>query len=52
MNNVAEAQIRKWVGHVDPEILRLYTHIHDDVGPAEMRRLAAAAGQIDEKIVA
>ena len=51
MNGVPEAVIRKWVGHVDPEILRIYTHIHDDAGQAEMRRLAAA-GQTDEKDVA
>lgn len=43
MKNVPEAMIRKWVGHVDPQILALYTHIHDDAGQAEMRRLATAA---------
>lgn len=51
MHGVAEAVIRTWVGHVDPEILRLYTHIHDAAGQAEMRRLAAAAER-DEKDVA
>jgi integrase len=26
---IAEATIRSWVGHVDEEILRLYTHVSD-----------------------
>ena len=31
MAGVPEAVVRGWVGHVDPEILRLYTHVSDDV---------------------
>ena len=42
---VPEAVVRKWVGHVDPAILKYYTHISDASGQNEMRRLAAEIGQ-------
>lgn len=29
----------QWVGHVDPEILNHYTHIHDQQSQEAMRRL-------------
>lgn len=35
-----EAIVRKWVGHVDPEILKLYTHIADEASQAAMQRLS------------
>ena len=44
MQNVPEAVIRKWVGHIDPAILRYYTHISDTSGQREMQRLAAENG--------
>jgi integrase len=31
MRGVPEAVVREWVGHVDPAILRLYTHVSDEV---------------------
>ena len=37
-----EAIVRQWVGHVDQEILRHYTHIADTASQAAMQRLSAA----------
>lgn len=37
-----EAIVRQWVGHVDPEILKHYTHIHDAASRAAMQRLDQA----------
>ena len=37
---IPEAIVRQWVGHVDPEVLKLYTHILDDASQAAMQRLA------------
>ena len=48
MNGVAESLVRKWVGHVDPAILRYYTHIFDTTGQAEMLRLANAHQSEDD----
>ncbi len=35
-----EAIVRSWVGHVDPAIMKLYTHIADVDSQAAMRRLS------------
>lgn len=37
-----EAIVRQWVGHVDAEIMKLYTHIADAASQAAMQRLADA----------
>ena len=37
-----EAIVRQWVGHVDPEVLKIYTHVFDDASQAAMQRLAEA----------
>ena len=42
---VPEAVVRKWVRHVDPEILKHDTHIHDTAGQAEMRRITQTGHQ-------
>ena len=34
-----EAVVRQWVGHVDPQVLKLYTHIADQQSKAFMDRL-------------
>jgi hypothetical protein len=34
--------VRKWVGQVDEQVIRLYTHIHDRASQAAMQRLAEA----------
>ncbi len=39
---IPEAIVRQWVGHVDPEVLKLYTHILDKASQAAMQRLAEA----------
>lgn len=44
-----EAVVRSWVGHVDPEIMKLYTHIADKDSQAAMLRLAEANRQQKEK---
>src|SRR5207245_1975003 len=38
---IPEAVVREWVGHVDRDILRLYTHIASATSQAAMRRLTA-----------
>ena len=38
---VPEAVVRQWVGHVDPEILRLYTHVADEVSQAYLNRFSS-----------
>ena len=34
-----EAVVRQWVGHVDPEIMRLYTHISSQISQDRIQRL-------------
>lgn len=38
-----EAVVRTWVGHVDADVMKLYTHIADQASQAAMQRLDAAA---------
>ncbi|MDB5308565.1 MAG: integrase family protein [Gemmataceae bacterium] len=42
LKGTAEAVVREWVGHVDDEIIRHYTHVHSDASQAAMQRLARA----------
>jgi integrase len=37
---VPEAVVRKWVGHVDPSILRLYTHITEATSTSYLEKFA------------
>jgi hypothetical protein len=39
---IPEAIVRQWVGHVDAEVLKLYTHIADAASQAAMQRLEGA----------
>ena len=39
---VPEAVVRSWVGHVDPDVHRLYTHISDEVSKSYVNRFSAA----------
>jgi len=41
-NGIPEAIVRQWVGHVDPEILKHYTHVLDQTSQAARRRLDEA----------
>jgi hypothetical protein len=36
------AVVREWVGHVDDEVIKLYTHVHDHASQAAMQRLSNA----------
>lgn len=36
------AVVRAWVGHVDQQVLALYTHVHNDASQAAMQRLTEA----------
>lgn len=47
-NGTPESIVRQWVGHVDPEILKLYTHVADDISREAMNRLHDA-GIADEE---
>jgi integrase len=40
---IPEAIVREWVGHVDAEVIKLYTHIADTASQAAMQRLSGAA---------
>ncbi len=40
---VAEALVREWVGHVDPDVLKLYTHIASEASQAAMKRFVGEA---------
>ena len=39
IRGIPEAIIRKWVGHVDADVLKIYTHIADEASQAAMQRL-------------
>lgn len=38
---IEEAVVRTWVGHVDPTIMRLYTHISSPISQDRIKRLGA-----------
>ena len=38
---IEEAVVRSWVGHVDPTIMRLYTHISSPISQDRIKRLGA-----------
>ena len=40
-SGIPEAIVRQWVGHVDQNIMRRYTHIADSASRAAMQRLAS-----------
>lgn len=46
-SGVPEALVRRWVGHVDADILKMYTHIADAISKAAMSRLASASASSD-----
>jgi integrase len=39
---IPEAVVRSWVGHVDRDVMQLYTHIADEASQAAMQRLQQA----------
>lgn len=48
LNGTPEAVVRKWAGHVDAEILKLYTHIADRDSKRHMDKLFGTNGQIEK----
>jgi integrase len=47
---IPEALVRSWVGHVDPDVMKLYTHIADEASQAAMQRLVEAnANQLQKQ---
>jgi integrase len=40
--------VREWVGHVDEQVLKLYTHVHNEASQAAMQRLAEANYQLQQ----
>ena len=39
MKGIEESVVRSWVGHVDPTIMRLYTHISSPISQDRIKRL-------------
>lgn len=39
LNNTPVAVVREWAGHVDDEVIKLYTHVHNDASQEAMQRL-------------
>jgi len=46
---IPEAVVREWVGHVDRDILRLYTHIASAASQEAMRRFASQPAEVPKK---
>ncbi|MEN6496196.1 MAG: site-specific integrase, partial [Thermoguttaceae bacterium] len=46
---IPEAIVRQWVGHVDPEVIKLYTHVLDETSQAAMKRLSGGNGASNSK---
>ncbi|HUR53292.1 MAG TPA: tyrosine-type recombinase/integrase, partial [Gemmataceae bacterium] len=43
------AVVKEWVGHVDQQVLALYTHVHNDASQAAMQRLAEANQRLQQE---
>jgi integrase len=43
---IPEAVVRAWVGHVDRDTIRLYTHIGSETSQSAMRQLAGGTGVV------
>jgi site-specific recombinase XerD len=42
LNGIPVAVVREWVGHVDDEVIKVYTHVHDSASQSAMQRLEDA----------
>jgi site-specific recombinase XerD len=49
LSGTPEAVVRKWAGHLDPSVLKLYTHVLDEDSKAHMDRLFPGAEGTGEK---
>ena len=43
------AVVKEWVGHVDQQVLALYTHVHNDASQAAMQRLSEANQRLQKE---
>jgi site-specific recombinase XerD len=48
LTNTPVAVVRKWVGHCDPKVIDLYTHVQDAASKAAMQRLSEADSQLQD----
>ncbi len=46
---IPEAVVRSWVGHVDADVMKLYTHIADKTSQREMARLGTASAETESE---
>jgi integrase/recombinase XerD len=49
LKGTAVAVVREWVGHVDDQIIRHYTHVHNAASQTAMQRLAQANLYLQKK---
>ena len=49
LKGIPVAVVKQWVGHVDPNVIDLYTHVHDAASQAAMKKLAGDEKTKDEK---
>ncbi len=46
---IPEAVVRSWVGHVDDDVMKLYTHIADKTSQREMARLGTTSAETESQ---
>lgn len=49
-HDIEEPIVRSWVGHVDPAIMRLYTHVHDSVSQDRIQRIGRKKASKDQGV--
>ncbi|MCE9560839.1 MAG: site-specific integrase [Planctomycetes bacterium] len=49
LKGTAVAVVREWVGHVDQQVIDLYTHVHNNASQTAMQRLAEANQQLQKE---
>lgn len=49
LNGTAVAVVKEWVGHVDRQVIELYTHVHNSASQAAMQRLAEANRRLQQE---
>lgn len=47
LSGIPVAVVKQWVGHVDPHVIDLYTHVFDDASQAAMRKLSGGQDNIE-----
>ncbi|MCE9565019.1 MAG: site-specific integrase, partial [Planctomycetes bacterium] len=49
LKGTAVAVVREWVGHVDQQVIALYTHVHNNASQTAMQRLSEANQQLQKE---